>query len=82
MSQRRMTKKRALQVVLEAAFKYCEGSGVGLRSVYSDERKRELVTAAIRLWGDAYDWPLTDSYLGNYGLAGLAGDTDREGAGQ
>jgi hypothetical protein len=68
----RMTKKRALRVVLEAALKYCEGSGVGLRSVYSDDRKRELIAAATKLWGDAYDWPLTEGHLSNFGLSGYA----------
>jgi hypothetical protein len=66
-----MTRRRALEIVLDAALRQCEGSGVGMRHMPGDGEKKRIVDAARKLWGEVHAFSL-DGCLDNYGLSRFA----------
>lgn len=50
----RMMRKKALDIVLQAAQRDVRGAGTGLREIPSDQARDELEAAIKRLWKDCY----------------------------
>jgi hypothetical protein len=63
-----MTKREALQILIENAAKNVAGAGCGLREPASDKRTKEVRTEVEKWWKDAYSFDLDDSQIRNLGL--------------
>lgn len=75
-SGRGMTKREALDVLIRNAAENVSGVGQGLRPEVSTGKNAAVVEAIVKLWHDAYAYPVDEQSLRNLGLrVGL----DREG---
>lgn len=53
-----MTKRQALQVLLQSTQSWARGAGCGLAERPSPERLKEIREAGERLWDDAYHFEI------------------------
>ena len=66
-----MTKRRAMQVLIQHAARNCSGSGTGIRSLPSDADQREVAQAIYKLFPEAYGRRPYGSDLFNLGISRL-----------
>lgn len=64
----RMTRKRALRVLIDEAAKSVAGTGVGIREAVSEKRTALVVSAIRKLHKEAFGWEVTSSDLINRGI--------------
>ena len=66
-AEKKMSKKLALQILIQSASRDIKGGGLGFRS--TTDEWREIVSNAIRkLYSDAYGIPISESVEFNLGL--------------
>jgi len=57
-----MTKKKALQILIQSSLKDIRGAGRGIRST-TDEWRKEVKEAIRKLHPDAYGYQINEYYL-------------------
>ncbi len=63
-----MTKREALQILMDNAARNLAGVGRGIRPSISNEQKMKVIEAIIKIHPDAYGFPADNSYFYNRGL--------------
>ncbi len=66
-----MTRKKALQILMENAAENVRGQGCGIRPAHSEQKSALVRDAIIRLWKEAYSWDIRSADLFNIGLLGI-----------
>ena len=65
---RRMTRRRALNILMRAAGRDMIGAGVGIRGVPTGAAREEINRAAWKLWPDIYSWDEARTQMSDYGF--------------
>ncbi len=63
-----MTKREAMQILINFSAKWGAGCGVGIRETLSQKDQEEIRQAIQKLWVDAYDYPFHNEVFFNLGL--------------
>lgn len=66
-----MTRRRALEVLVEHAARNVAGAGHGMRPEVSIETCELVRDAVVRLWPEIYNYPVNNLALRNLGLLPL-----------
>lgn len=65
---RRLTKRHAIQVLIEHAARDVAGVGCGVRQEWSRDKHDHVVFVIRFIWTDAWHFPCDDNSLRNMGL--------------
>lgn len=66
-----MTRRRALEILVEHAAKNTSGAGHGMRPEMTLETRELVRDAVVRVWPEIYNFPVNDMALRNLGLLPL-----------
>lgn len=79
MSQRKISRKAALCVLIHEAGLSAAGTGVGIRETLTEERRELVALSIVKLWKEAHGFEPDSNVLFPYGLNWPTPTGDNEG---